>query len=90
MSRSEQDELTDQLIAAFQSDALSDANLQRLFEASVRLFAERFEEGRIAAPFPDDNGVVATEASIACSAVLRAVNIETFELGLWQSWQGQH
>ena len=54
----------------------------------VRLYAVKFQLGERWAPFPENNTVPATAAMIMCTAMMRAVNVEVFELGMWQSWSG--
>jgi hypothetical protein len=60
---------------------------------AVRRFAEQ-------ATAREDNGeekpvafapdaMTATEAMIAVSAILKAVNVQVFELGMWQSFNGK-
>ena len=34
----------------------------------------------------DEAGVTATDAMLAVTAILKAVNVATFELGMWQAW----
>ncbi len=36
-----------------------------------------------------NRGVTATEAMLAVSAIMKAVNVQVFELGMWQSWSGR-
>jgi hypothetical protein len=67
-------------------DALSDAELQQVLQAATRAFARRFEAGEIKSAFANAAAVTATEVAITASAMLRAVNMQVFELGLWQSW----
>jgi hypothetical protein len=70
--------------------ALSDADLQSLFAAAIKSYAARAEASD--APLPlltPDGGVTATEAMVAVSAIMKAVNIQVFELGMWQSWSGR-
>lgn len=71
-------------------DALSDAQLQMLLAAAIRSYAARAEasDEKLAALAPD-SGVTATEAMLAVSAILKAVNVQVFELGMWQSWSGR-
>jgi hypothetical protein len=66
---------------------------QQDLAAAVRGFVEcaaAQEEtggGKLAAFAPD--AVTATEAMIAVSAILKAVNVQVFELGMWQSFNGK-
>jgi len=71
------------------SDTISDEALARLFAAMVRLYAARHEQGTCTGPFGQDGyGVTATDVMIATTAMLRAVNVQLFELGMWQAWAG--
>lgn len=65
--------------------ALDDAALQDLMGVAVRLYAERVERaGDFAAVKPST--INATDALVTTTALLRAVNVQIFELGLWQAW----
>jgi hypothetical protein len=69
---------------------LSDADLQALFAAAVRIYAERAEaRDEPLAAFPINNGITATHAMVAATALLKAVNVQVFELGMWQAWSGR-
>jgi hypothetical protein len=69
---------------------LSDAELQGLLAAAIKSYAARAEASDEPLPaLPPDSGVTATEAMLAVSAILKAVNIQVFELGMWQSWSGR-
>jgi hypothetical protein len=82
------DELSAELegvTAEGRTDALSQAELQRLMRAVVRLYAAKFDAdaGFPAVPYA---GINATEAMVSASALLKAANLNVFELGLWQQW----
>jgi hypothetical protein len=77
-----------QALVAGEIDKISNDDLARIFQAAVKLFAQRFQTSEIDTPFADVTNVTATEVAITCTAMLEAVNIQLFELGLWQSWQG--
>jgi hypothetical protein len=69
---------------------LSDAEIQAMFAQAVRLYAERAaERDGILAAFPPGADVTATDVTVAASAMLKAVNLQVFELGLWQAWSGR-
>ncbi len=73
------------LIASAEGAPLDDATIQELLTAAVRLYCARVEaNGPFAATTP--GALTATEGMVATSALLRAVNVQLFELGLWQSW----
>jgi hypothetical protein len=77
------------LIGGTQSvDGLQDDDVQALLGAAVRLYAQRTAEREEPLPAFDAAaaGVTATDAMLATTAILKAVNVATFELGMWQAW----
>jgi hypothetical protein len=77
------------LIGATQTvDGLQDSDIQTLLGAAVRLYAQRAAERDDPLPafFVAESGVTATDAMLATTAILKAVNVATFELGMWQAW----
>ena len=72
---------------------LSDAEVQTMLAKAVRLFAERAQEhaeeqeGTLPAFGPDD--ATATEVMVTVTAMMKAVNLQVFELGMWQAWSGK-
>ncbi len=77
-------------LAPHAAAAPNDADIQAMLANAVRLYAERFAErdGALAA-FPDAAQVTATDAMVTVSAILKAVNVQIFELGMWQAWAGK-
>ena len=70
--------------------ALADEDVQALLAAAVRIYADRMEEREAPlAAFPPGAGITATQAMVATTAILKAVNVQLFELGMWQSWTGR-
>lgn len=68
--------------------SVSDARVrqdERAATAALRLLAERVAGGD---HLPADHGLTPTEALLLSGELLRAVNLEVFELALWQSWGG--
>jgi len=67
----------------------SDADIQAMLANAVRLFAERAAErdGQLPAFAPD--AATATEVMVTVTAMLKAVNLQVFELGMWQAWSGK-
>jgi hypothetical protein len=64
--------------------------VQTLLAAAVRIYAERTEARDEPLPaFPSDAGITATHAMLAVTAILKAVNVQVFELGMWQAWSGR-
>jgi hypothetical protein len=72
------------------AEMLSDAEIQRRLAEAVRLYTERAaeREGALAA-FPADASVTATDVMVTVTAMLKAVNLQLFELGMWQAWSGR-
>jgi hypothetical protein len=67
----------------------SDSEIQDMLSSAVRLYAERAAErdGTLPAFAPD--ALTATEVMVTVTAMLKAVNLQVFELGMWQAWSGQ-
>ena len=64
-------------------DAVSDAQLQRVLSAAVRLYAAKTEDrAQELAPF-GDRPVNATEAVMAICAIMRAADLNFFDLQMW-------
>lgn len=71
-------------------EPLTDAEVQALLARAVRLYAERAaEREEDLAAFPVDAPVTATEVMVTVTAMLKAVNLQLFELGMWQTWSGR-
>ena len=71
------------------AERVSDADIQAMLAKAVKLYADRAaeREGAFAA-FPA-NAATATEVMVTVSAMLKAVNLQLFELGMWQAWSGR-
>jgi hypothetical protein len=68
----------------------SDAEIQAALADAVRAFAERAaEKDNGLSAFPPEQSVTATDVMVTCTAMLKAVNLQLFELGMWQSWSGR-
>ncbi|HWE78576.1 MAG TPA: hypothetical protein VG270_08650 [Pseudolabrys sp.] len=68
----------------------SDAEVQAMLARAVRLYAGRVTECEVGlAAFPADANVTATEVMVTVTAMLKAVNLQLFELGMWQTWSGR-
>ena len=69
---------------------LSDEALQQVLAAAVHAYAVRIEEGAQFSPFPPRRHVTATDVMVMSTAMLKAVGLQLFELGMWQAWTGRH
>ena len=75
--------LTDDAIKNGKPDLVPDEILQRVFSAAVRLYAAKWEDRAAElAPF-GDRPVNATEAVTAICAIMRAADLNFFDLQMW-------
>ena len=71
-------------------EPVSDADVQALLARAVRLYAERAASREEPLPaFPEGAQITATDAVVTTTAILKAVNVQLFELGMWQAWSGR-
>ena len=80
---------SDVLAAAFSDpDRIPDAELRALIANVVRLYAAKADNG-MRTPLPPDGGAVTvTETMLAVTDLLHAVNVQVFELSMWQAMSG--
>lgn len=87
------DELIARMEAALakgEGHAICVEDLQRALTACVKVYAARAEKtGEEIAPFGDAS-VNATEAVTAACAMIRAVNLNLFDVALWFGREGGH
>jgi len=75
--------LAEQALANPADDALSDQDLAAVMTAAVRLYAARCEAcGSFPPPLLADR-VTATEVATAASEMVRAVDLNMFDLSMW-------
>ena len=75
--------LVDEALGNGKPDAISDERLQRVLAAAVRLYAAKSEDrAQELAPF-GDRPVNATEAVTAICAIMRAADLNFFDLQMW-------
>ena len=67
---------------------IPDPLVQEALTALTRLYTVKFQMGERWMPFTESRAVPATSVMIMSTAMLRAVNVELFELGMWQAWSG--
>jgi hypothetical protein len=66
----------------------SDADIQTMLAKAVKLYAERVDrDGPLPAFAADD--ATATDVMVTVTAMMKAVNLQVFELGMWQAWSGK-
>ena len=75
--------------SAYADERPSDTDIQSLLAKAVRLYAERASEQDGALPAFASDAATATEVMVTVTAMLKAVNLQVFELGMWQAWSGK-
>ncbi len=69
-------------------ERIPDDALRTLLANAVRLYAAKAETG-MRAPLPaDGGGVTITDAMLAVTDLLHALNVQLFELSMWQAMTG--
>jgi hypothetical protein len=64
-------------------DAIPDEDLQRILSVAVRLYAAKSEDRAAELPMFGDRPVNATEAVTAICAMMRAADLNFFDLQMW-------
>jgi len=75
--------------SAWADERPSDTDIQSMLARAVRLYAERAGEQDGALPAFASDAATATEVMVTVTAMLKAVNLQVFELGMWQAWSGK-
>lgn len=77
-------DIAERALNAGETEQISDATVQRLLTAGARLFANKVEmEERYFCPFTSPEAVTATDVVMTVSDMLRAANLNTFDLAMW-------
>jgi hypothetical protein len=74
---------TDAALARGKPEEVPDESLQRLLSAAVRLYAAKSEDRAQELPPFGDRPVNATEAVTAICAIMRAADLNFFDLQMW-------
>ena len=70
-------------------DFLQPHAVQALFQALIKFYGANDENGNVYPILPGRLAVTGTDAMVVCGALLRAVDLQVFELGMFQSWSGR-
>lgn len=71
------------------ADVLSPEAVQALMAAVCKTYTAQLEAGDDFMPLGQRSGVTPTQIMLTASKLLRAGNLQVFELGMWQSWTGR-
>jgi hypothetical protein len=80
--------LLEAVVSTGQVGEVPDEAMQRLMAALIKVYEAKFDQGQRPALLAVDSGVSATAVLVTTSALMKASNLEVFELGMWQSWSG--
>ena len=69
-------------------DRIADADLRTLLANAIRLYAAKAENGMRTPLPPDAGGLTVTDAMVAVTDILHALNVQVFELSMWQAMTG--
>jgi hypothetical protein len=69
-------------------DRIADADLRALLAGALRLYAAKAENGMRTPLPPDAGGLTVTDAMVAVTDILHALNVQVFELSMWQAMSG--
>jgi hypothetical protein len=78
----------EQILALKPGEEIPKPLMQQGITAMTRLYTVRFQVGERWPPFTSGRAMPPTAVMIMSTAMLRAVNVELFELGMWQAWSG--
>ncbi len=69
-------------------DSIADADLRALLAGALRLYAAKAETGMRAPLPPGGGGVTITDAMLLTTDLLHSLNVQLFELSMWQAMTG--
>lgn len=78
--------LAREILAIPEGGELSDEQIQRGLTALAKIYTVHYQVGGRYAPFTGGRGLPPTVAMVMATQMLKAVNVELFELGMWQAW----
>ncbi|HWG04805.1 MAG TPA: hypothetical protein VG271_07310 [Beijerinckiaceae bacterium] len=70
-------------------EALPPEAVQALIAAACRAYTASAEAGAGYPIVAGRDALTSTDVMIACSALLKAADLQIFELGMWSSWTGR-
>ena len=77
-------------ISSDQLDQVTPELVQQLLAAAIRTYSAKVQAGEQFLPFhPQAGHVSPTDVMITASSLLKAADLQVFELGMWQSYTGR-
>lgn len=80
--------LVEEKVAAGELEVLTPEAVQALMAALCKFYSANMEAGNKYPVVEGRLSITGTDAMIVCGALLKAVDLQVFELGMWQSWAG--
>ena len=71
-----------------QPHIVDDEMLQNILSLAVRLYAAKAEQGMRTPLPPDGGGVTVDDTMLTVTDLLHALNVQLFELSMWQAMSG--
>ena len=65
---------------------IPDEALGKLFASVITAYAAKVQDGNTPPAFASNIGVTDVDVKICAIAIIEAVGLNVFELGLWQAW----
>jgi hypothetical protein len=69
-------------------DSIPDAELREVIASAVKLYAAKAENGMRTPLPPGGAGLTVTDAMLVTTDLLHALNVQMFELSMWQAMTG--
>jgi hypothetical protein len=76
-------------LADGRAGALAPEAVQALMAAACKAYAAEIGAGQQYLPVGPQSGITSTDVMTTASGLLRAADLQVFELGMWQSWTGR-
>jgi hypothetical protein len=74
--------------AIAEPDRIADADLRALIAGAIRLYAVKAEDGMRSPLPPGGGGVTITDTMLLTTDLLHSLNVQLFELSMWQAMTG--
>jgi hypothetical protein len=71
-----------------ESNTISDENAQKLFTLAMEIYVLKLYNNPKLLPFGGDPSVTATDVSIVATKMLKELDLQLFELAMWQGTRG--